>query len=102
MEYRSKTAFVESIRHLDYPMMLKRAVEEGTAAERASGRYRHREYSSFLAGLIFWLRFGIHPAGLSREEFLLLRPLAEELVGKKQFKPAVLDMFAEEEKDATG
>lgn len=86
MEYPSKKTFIKSIQDLDYLLMLKHAVDEGTAAERASRQSRNLEYSAFLGGVAFWLQNGMRPHGLSREDSLLLRPLAEELIRKGQFQ----------------
>lgn len=43
--------------------------------------------------LLFWLRNGIRPAGISDDDFNLLRKICANLVKKKQLKPESLKVF---------
>ena len=93
MAYDSKEEFIASIRDLDFPHMLERTVDAGAAYQKKPARERDAEYLNFLGGVAFWLRYGTRPQGISREGFLLLRPIAQELVKKGQFDASVLDQF---------
>jgi hypothetical protein len=96
-------AFLESIRDCDLNSTIREADREAVRYEyRTGGRSRGsrdaREgqirYAEQLKGLIFFLRFGIKPNGVSDEVFQLFRPLCEALVAKGQLLPAVLNCFA--------
>ena len=93
MSYDSKQEFIASIRDLDFPVMLERTVDAGAAYQRKPARERDAEYLNFLGGVAFWLRYRIRPQGLCREDFLLLRPIAEELVKKGQLDASLLGQF---------
>ena len=89
-----KQEFILSIRDLDLPFMLERAVAAGATYQRKPARERNADYLNFLGGVAFWLRTGTRPQGLSREDFLLLHPLAQELVKKGQLDVSVLGQFS--------
>lgn len=82
---------VDRIRGLDYVEMIR--IGEQAARDAKPGE-RH-----LISDILFWLRHGIRPFGMSSEEFLLLRPLAEDLVARKQLKPGILDAFRDAERD---
>ena len=97
-----KQAFVQRVKDLDLDQIVDAAKQEvyetestsygvpGAPDARAEGSVR---YASFLKGLLFYLRSGKRPAGLTAEEFHILRPLVESLVRRGQLLPAVLQDF---------
>ena len=56
-------------------------------------RFGDPAYATFLTGLSFWFHCGLRPAAISTEEFLLLRPLAEQWIERGQLRPSVLAEF---------
>jgi hypothetical protein len=80
----AKRGFIDRIKNHDF-MQILTAVEQkihevdsryhpvrGVPLARAEGS---GQYAAFLKGVSFYLRSGKRPAGLSRNEFQLLRPL---------------------------
>jgi len=63
---------------------------KGAVAKRNSGAL---EYASDLKELIFFLGNGVKPFGISDSVFYSFKPICENLVNKKQFKPGILDLF---------
>jgi hypothetical protein len=43
---------------------------------------------------LYFVRYRIIPANIDQQTLSYLRPVAENLVAKGQFKPTVLEMFA--------
>jgi hypothetical protein len=52
------------------------------------------DYEALLGGLLFFLRYGMKPLGISEWDFQLFRPLCEDLVQNKHLPPEVMGMFA--------
>jgi hypothetical protein len=79
--------------------------EEIRQADRVADReWRTRDptggaqkYVESLRMLGFFLASGRRPIGITEEEFLLYRPLAEDLVARNNLVPAVLGVFSESE-----
>jgi hypothetical protein len=46
-----------------------------------------------MGGLLFFLRSGIKPLGVSDDDFQLFAPVCEALVGKGQLEPKIMDAF---------
>ena len=94
--------FIERIKDKNYPEIILEAQDEvyraengsfgvkGAVAKRNSGSI---EYASDLKGLIFFLGNGIKPFGVSDSVFYSFKPICENLVNKKQFKPEILNLF---------
>ncbi len=98
----AKRGFIERIKNDDFMQILK-AVEQ--KIHEVDSRYHpvrgaplaHAEgsvqYAAFLKGVAFYLKSGKRPAGLSRNEFDLLRPLVASLVRHGQLRAEALDAF---------
>jgi hypothetical protein len=63
-------------------------------------RFGDPAYATFLSGLSFWFHCGIRPAAITAEEFLLLRPLAERWIERRELRSSVLAEFDEVEQEA--
>ena len=65
---------------------------KGAKAKRGAGS---GEYGWFLRALVFFLESEpkSRPAGLSNDDFQLLLPLAEQLIGRGDFQASVLELF---------
>jgi hypothetical protein len=68
--------------------------------ERGVGKrlsYPAHHYSTLLGGFLFFLRaggkHGIKPTGMTKAEFMSLKPVLEELVEKRDLPPSVLEAF---------
>lgn len=94
--------FLQSIKDEDLPVIIKKAENEAYNAESGSygvkGAKEKREGGSInyvrqLNGLLFLLRHGAKPSGLSADEFQSLKPICKNLVEKKQFKITILEIF---------
>ncbi len=98
----ARRGFIERIKNHDFMQILK-AVEQrihevdsryhpvrGDPLARAEGSV---QYAAFLKGVAFYLRSGKRPAGLSGDEFRLLRPLVASLVRHRQLRAEALDVF---------
>ena len=98
-------AFLNSISDLNYLEMIREAEREGTAVERALSpgkgikgidkqyRYKAIKYNELLGGFLFFLKYGIKPAGVSDLDFCSFRPAIEKLVEKGQLKSTILSLF---------
>jgi hypothetical protein len=86
--------FIEEHKHLDWEALIKAAeneVDEPVPPARGpdgmekvdaeNARYRSLEYNKKLKGLLFWLRYGIAPAGIDDHIIELFR---ENLLKKKR------------------
>jgi hypothetical protein len=102
MEMYSIHSFIDLVRDEDYLDVLRRAIAEGSAAEKAHRgkdrnlNQRQADYSRLLGVLVFFLQQGIRPAGITAEEFMLFRPLIKNLVGKGQLKAEIMQHFSGE------
>jgi hypothetical protein len=98
----AKRGFIDRIKNHDFMQILK-AVEQkiqevdsryhparGDPLARAEGSV---QYAAFLKGVAFYLRSRKRPAGLSGDEFHLLRPLVASLVRHGQLRAQALDAF---------
>ena len=98
-------AFLDSITNLNYPEVIREAERETMAVERALSpgrgikgidkqyRYKAIKYRELLGGFLFFLRYGIKPAGISDWDFQSFRPAIEKLVEKRQLKSTILGLF---------
>ena len=94
--------FLQAVQNDDLFEVVKKAEEACYWAEaqsyRVKGAVKRRQMGSIkfaeqLKGLLFFLKNGIEPMGLSNHDFLAIRPLAEKLVAKGQLKPEILHLF---------
>jgi hypothetical protein len=97
--------FIEKIKDMDYAQILVEAQQEVYRAESGTsgikGAVKKREagaleYAAEVKGLIFFLSSGIKPAGVSNHIFYSFKPIVQNLVNKKQFKPDALEVFKDE------
>jgi hypothetical protein len=51
------------------------------------------KYAAQLKNFLYFMRYGSRPGSASDWEFNLYKPICKALVEKKQFVPAVLDVF---------
>jgi hypothetical protein len=86
-ECKNFKSFVDSINGLDPDELLWRTEKEATAAERC--RYRRGvsdedrerfgiQYADILKKLIFFMRYGIKPSGLTDEDLKLFRRVCKK------------------------
>jgi hypothetical protein len=94
--------FIERIKDMDYVQILTEAQQEVYRAESGTsgvkGAVKKREsgalgYAADIKGLIFFLSSGIKPFGVSDYIFYSFKPIIQNLVNKKQFKPEALEVF---------
>jgi hypothetical protein len=95
--------FLDGIEDLDFFQAAQRAEHELHFVEPLARRqFRKRDiqrdtrpirYSDQLSGLLFWFHSAMKPAGLSEQEFQLIRSLCERLVQKGQLKKEALLAF---------
>jgi hypothetical protein len=95
--------FLDGIEDSDFFQAAQRTEQELRSVEPFARReFRKREiqrdtrpgkYADKLKGLLFWFHSAMKPAGLSENEFQLIKPLCEKLVQKGQLKPLALDAF---------
>lgn len=104
MDYKrfSLEHFLDEVKDLRLVQMIERAEQEVRWVESisygVSGAVETRkeggpEYAASIKSFLFWLRYGRRPFGASGGEYELYRPIAVELVNKKDLKPTVLDQF---------
>ena len=94
-------AFIERVRNLDKPELLREVLSVGAAADkrlygRGSTEARRLgavEFVRLLNGLAHFLQDKTKPASLSNEEFAQFQPIIRILVEKGQMKPSDLDVF---------
>lgn len=94
--------FIEKVKDKNYLEIMMDAQREAYGAEQGTsgvkGAVKKREdgalkYADDLKGLIFFLGNGIKPFGVSDSVFHSFKPICENLVNKKQFKPEILEVF---------
>jgi len=94
--------FIDSVKDFDYLEIIKSAEQRCYELESLSygrkGAVRAREMGSArladqLKGLLFWLRTGQKPFGLSDGHFEAWKVICERLVAKQQLKPEALAVF---------
>jgi len=97
--------FVEAIKDEDYVEVIRQANLEVGEPERRSfgvkGAIRARqqgsvEYAAVLKGFLFFMQYGVKPAGVTDSHFQLFHPVCENLVQKGQLKPGILNFFEQE------
>jgi hypothetical protein len=93
--------FLQAMQGHNFADVLASAIDESAEAQGQHRNVRNRRmvnspalnYCRKLSGLVFFLRSGVRPGGLSNEEFQLLRPLCEEWIAKGQMLDGVLQLF---------
>lgn len=94
--------FIEAIKDKDYPEIIRLTQQEKREVENLpwsgkgvdkSKKESIKNYTMFLAGVLFFLQTRVRPLSLSDSDFQLLRPVCERLVQKGQFKPEVMTLF---------
>jgi hypothetical protein len=60
---------------------------------RSPYREQKAKYKALLSGFLDFLKAGVRPVDLGREDFQLFRPVVEALVQSGQFNPTALDLF---------
>jgi hypothetical protein len=94
--------FIQRAIGRDSAEIIAMAQREATDAERGTSRVkgavRKRDagaltYAAFLKGVIFFLQSATKPFGLSQQQFMTIKPLAEDLVRRGIFDPKLLDAF---------
>lgn len=98
-------AFLKSISDLSYLEMIREAEREAMAVDHALSpgrgrkgidkqhKYEAAKYREIQGGFLFFLRYGIKPAGISDWDFQSFRPVIEKLVEKGQLKSTILSLF---------
>jgi hypothetical protein len=94
--------FLDSIKDKNYDEIIHLAEQEIYYLEpllaRVKGSVERRrrgggKYVAQLEQFLFFMKNGIKPGGVSDEDFLLFRPVCENLVRRGIFKPTILDFF---------
>lgn len=93
--------FLHAMRGRDFGDVMEAAMKESAEAQQAHRNVPRRtmskrpalNYYEQLSSLVFFLRNGVKPAGLSNEDFKRIQPLCEEWIAKGQMNNAVLDLF---------
>ena len=87
--------FLEAVRDKDYRDVLYLAEKEATEAERPSYQQKQEEelgkqaktsYAKILKDFMFFMRYGVRPAGLTDSDFHLFRLVCEEVEKKANFR----------------
>jgi hypothetical protein len=92
--------FVRQIKGESYLSTIQAAEHEHArcgSSRRDKDREQKAQYRVLIGGLLFWLRHGMRPDGLSDEEFATFRPICEDLVNNNQLKPEALEVFGPKE-----
>ena len=94
--------FIERVKDKNCPEIMVEAqretyrAEQGTSGVKGAVKKREAgalEYADNLKGLIFFMGNRIKPFGISDQVFQSFKPICENLVEKKQFKPELLKLF---------
>ena len=94
--------FIETVKSMDYPDIIRHANDECAKLEAAHRRIKGRRargqsglmsHVDFLKGFLFFIQGHGRPHGLSDHEFQKIRPVVQALVDKGQFKDEVLNWF---------
>ena len=87
--------FVETIRGKDYREIMYLAEQEATDAERLFYRKRTSDdfedktvssYARVLKDFLFFMRYGVRPAGLTEEDFQLFRSVCKDVERRSPFR----------------
>jgi hypothetical protein len=98
----SVSEFVQRVKDIDYPEVIRLTELEVENIERVSyrarGSVRRRQlgstrYAENLKGLLWLLRSGTRPAGVDDGIFQSFRPIIESLVQRGQLRPTALKVF---------
>ena len=92
---------IERLKDLDYLEMLEYADRSAAAAEGHTSRVSAKKIDQHgsadfrykVGPLLFFLRSGVKPGGITEADWLLSRSLVERLVAKGQMKQEALDQF---------
>jgi len=94
--------FIEAVKDKTFIEIVLLGEREVNYAERrmaphvkgcVTARQEGGQYVAILKGFLFFMKNGIKPSGVYDEDFHLFRPICENLVKKKQFKPSIMEFF---------
>ncbi len=98
--------FLDEIKDLNYHEMIlvceARCMHLEKIPTHSKGAVGFRKDESLLLlllldhikGVLFWLKNGRKPSGLSKFDFIRLEPLCRNLIAKKQLKQTALSIFS--------
>ena len=87
--------FLETIRDKDYRDIMYLVEQEATETERFSYRQNKRDacqaqpfssYARTLKDFLFFMRYGVRPAGLTDADFQLFQSVSEDVERKRPFR----------------
>ncbi len=91
-------AFLNQIKYLDKEDILETAYKKHKSLDKSSTMYSlegRRNLQDSIQGLLYWLETGQRPPNITDRNFLLLKPLCENLIRKNQLGKEAIEVFEE-------
>ena len=90
-------SFIESVKDEGYLKIIELAETEHAAPSpkkpTKDARMANVQYHSLITGFLFFMRYGMKPAGVNAKHFQMFRPVCKSLVERKQLQAEVMRFF---------